>query len=896
MKRLLFVTACLTFLFCVVEAQDIGSVFQQRQNELKAKDSLAKWIDNRVNFALENPEERLPFLMETSKNVWRQPSTPQENEAWLFLLINQGYYQLQNGDILVSIKCYENAYQFFQKQPFDLDIEEYILKPLSNNYTRLGDYERAIYIQNRSLNLALKQGNNQLATSAYCNLSTSYRSKNDLENAEKCTLEGLKIVDKSSAIYGLLLSNMADVKNENRDYGLATSFSSKAIDHLKSQLKSTSTTYWLLSAYTLAGDIELNKTNYSQANLYYNTAQSIINKSLKGTRTRELTYILNQLAKISVNQKRYTEALSYYNQAITLLIPNQPTVKHGDLPNKKLLYGENKLQAALIGKANVLELLGNQKISLEASILAFEVSEKLRAEFTYNVSKEQLQTESKALAELVIEKSYSLWLSTKDKIYAENILLFSEKSKSRTLYDELYTNQQNKIGGKANPLVKQNAEAQQLLSYYQKQSQTKPNAKLNNKIADLKFQLSTFQKELNVKNPNLSDNATEILAKIPKDKKALIFFSGEKYTYLIVASHSHIENILKLEATSAISKLITHYLDKYFYRGPNAMANHPDEFYSASNKIYKQLFSQINIRKEKLLIVKDGVLNFLPFESLITSDRFNSNIANWPFLIKTTEVSYAFSLSSIALVEHKTTDVQDKFTGVFLSKTGSDNNGIPAVLAEFDALRKLIGGRFIKNENVSLVNFKKALAHSSVLHISSHSYLTDSLKEPVIDLYRNRFYLLELNAEVTVPKLVILSACQTADGAYLSGEGVLSFSRGFIASGSKGVISSLWNVNDKSAADLMVSYYKILKQLGTTSGTLSKTKLGWLNQKHKSQMMLLPYYWDSLIYTGTDVSVSLAQPNSYIIYFVIAELFVLIFLGAVAFSKRKKLNISPTSR
>src|SRR5690606_15617809 len=113
--------------------------------------------------------------------------------------------------------------------------------------------------------------------------------------------------------------------------------------------------------------------------------------------------------------------------------------------------------------------------SLKASILAFDVSELLRKEYTYNVSKEQLQAESKALAELVIEKAYSLWLTTKETSYANNILLFSEKTKSRILFDELSANRQTNELIKKNPLLQQKIKTQQLLSYYQKQQQNHPN-------------------------------------------------------------------------------------------------------------------------------------------------------------------------------------------------------------------------------------------------------------------------------------------------------------------------------------------------------------------------------------------------------------------------------------
>ena len=56
--------------------------------------------------------------------------------------------------------------------------------------------------------------------------------------------------------------------------------------------------------------------------------------------------------------------------------------------------------------------------SLQASILAFEVSEKLREEFTYKRSKEQLQAESKTLAEELINKAFALWQKTKKPYYA----------------------------------------------------------------------------------------------------------------------------------------------------------------------------------------------------------------------------------------------------------------------------------------------------------------------------------------------------------------------------------------------------------------------------------------------------------------------------------------------
>src|SRR5690606_24640539 len=120
-----------------------------------------------------------------------------------------------------------------------------------------------------------------------------------------------------------------------------------------------------------------------------------------------------------------------------------------------------------------------------------------------------------------------------------------------------------------------------------------------------------------------------------------------------------------------------------------------------------------------------------------------------------------------------------------------------------EALSKIVSGNFYLNEKATAENFRNSLSKSNILHVSSHAYLSDNT-EPVLELYKEKFYLFELGTS-TLPELVILNACQTADGKYISGEGVESMGRGFLASGSKAVISGLWKVNDETGAKLLVS-------------------------------------------------------------------------------------------
>ena len=88
--------------------------------------------------------------------------------------------------------------------------------------------------------------------------------------------------------------------------------------------------------------------------------------------------------------------------------------------------------------------------------------------------------------------------------------------------------------------------------------------------------------------------------------------------------------------------------------------------------------------------------------------------------------------------------------------------------------------------------------------------------------------------------LVVLSACQTALGKELRGEGLLGLARGFMYAGAPRVIASLWRVADSATTDLMSGFYQAL--LGThvpASEALRSAKLRLMRNPLRSA----PYYW-----------------------------------------------------
>lgn len=114
--------------------------------------------------------------------------------------------------------------------------------------------------------------------------------------------------------------------------------------------------------------------------------------------------------------------------------------------------------------------------------------------------------------------------------------------------------------------------------------------------------------------------------------------------------------------------------------------------------------------------------------------------------------------------------------------------------------------------------------------------LIDERGRPLDGFLRlNEIYNLRLPAE-----LVVLSACQTALGREVSGEGVLGLVRGFMYAGSPRVVASLWKVDDRATAELMRRFYEgLLKRNLRPAAALRRAKVEMLSEPR----WRAPFHW-----------------------------------------------------
>src|SRR5262249_26402799 len=146
------------------------------------------------------------------------------------------------------------------------------------------------------------------------------------------------------------------------------------------------------------------------------------------------------------------------------------------------------------------------------------------------------------------------------------------------------------------------------------------------------------------------------------------------------------------------------------------------------------------------------------------------------------------------------------------------------------------------------------LSRYKIMHLAMHASGDDNPDDCCLAFYspsqdvtgERLLRMKELSGLTMQSQLVVLSACETARGSELAGEGVQSLSQAVILNGARSVLATEWKVDDKATAEFVSGFYKRLSE-GTTEGAaLRSAKLSLL----KGKTLAHPRYWAAFILLG----------------------------------------------
>jgi CHAT domain-containing protein/tetratricopeptide (TPR) repeat protein len=294
-----------------------------------------------------------------------------------------------------------------------------------------------------------------------------------------------------------------------------------------------------------------------------------------------------------------------------------------------------------------------------------------------------------------------------------------------------------------------------------------------------------------------------------------------------------------------------------------------------NQQLYQKLFQPLEPHltgARKLIIVPDGALAYLPFETLAGEPKHAAAAA--PYLIERFAISYAPSASALAALralrqnaaangivafgdpvyskdESATANAIERgYDFRQLPYTRNEVNGIAALFPPNE--RRVFLGAAAQEANLKA----EPLSQYRYVHFATHALIdeerparsgivlsiaADSKEDGALQMAE--VLRLKLNAD-----LVTLSACRTGLGQLLKGEGIIGLTRAFLYAGAESVVVSLWNVNDIATATLMKAFYKNLQQGLSKDEALRQAKLALIRGQQPAWRH--PYYWAPFVLVG----------------------------------------------
>jgi CHAT domain-containing protein len=578
----------------------------------------------------------------------------------------------------------------------------------------------------------------------------------------------------------------------------------------------------------------------------------------RGQQSR-LALLKNLLGDLFMKRGDAARAADYYRETLRLAGP---------------VNSEELIWRAHYGLARVSEIQGKLLQSVEDCKKTIAVIEKVSLRLPLHIFRSAFRKDKIGIYESLIHWLLQMHQKEPAKGYDREAFLYAEKSKAMSLHTFLHESEfdaekqedgairdgYQRIGRN---ITRIQIELQNpALSAERRMALLQALDKGDDEVRDYLFQTrrkSPKYSEIDYPQPSSLESVRQKL--VGAETALLEFVIGEQRSFVFLVTRDEFA-VAGLPSEKELTPLIDNYL-KFL----TLKESGPFRGEKGGQKLFGLLIApfQNHLRKtiKALLIVPDGPLDYLPFESLIEAG------GKPRFLIEKYEILYGASASClIALAERprKSTTPKD-FLGVANPYPGSayglsldQEYRFPRLRYAHREIRTI--KNFFKPERTSLLmgraaeekKFKELrLADYRIIHLAAHGVIDDRnwwrsamllLKDPgnVEDgfLQSTEIYLLRFS-----PDLLVLSGCQTGIGTLEKGEGIYGMSSAFFYAGARSILLSLWSINDKATAMFMEYFYRRLTGGKPAAEALRLAKMQMLRSRYAH-----PFYWAAFILNG----------------------------------------------
>lgn len=826
------------------------------------------------------------------------------------------------GNGYTKLGNYKQALSYFEKalaiQLKEFPPDSYRLFPvynaLADTYAEEGDYKRALTYYQNNLHILHEHvaSNHTHIALTHNNMGKTFQKMGQGETALIHYNQALNIFRelKEEHLLGMTYNNIGNYFWEQEDFNLAIPIYKQSLAIFKQLYGANHIDN--ASIYYNLGNCLAKEKKYTEAHIHYEMAIELTQKIYTPNHPLLAKYKTSH-GIIHQKQGHYQAALIQFEEALAILKVNLQ-----DRQATNFIESPIPLIDLLNAKANTLYLFFKQtkKVaylseSLELYDYAIHIVQSLRKQYQETTSQRVLGETGYTSFEGAIRTCYALFERTSEQKYKEKAFAYSEQSRNSVLLEALNTNAAAQFGGIPDSLINQETALKTTITFYEKKLQAENRKgnqaaialidEWNSKIFTLKQAYNElihqfekgyptyFQLKYAAQTISLEGVQQHLLS----ENEALVeYFIADSTVYIFVVNNqkTHFEAIELKDIRKHIQKFRTGIYVPHTttIKEDSTYVAYLRQYVEAAHFLYQKLWQPI-IEKlpQKVIIINGGVLNLLPFEALlIDKPKRLDRQKGFNYLLKKQELSYGYSATLLHQIKKgKAANYSKRLLAFAPEFTGADGerflpleNNVP----EVQAIQQLLNGDIYTDTAASRQQFMETAAAYQIIHLATHgksdanigdySFLaftasSDSTQERL--LYAKDIYNLSLNAD-----MVVLSACETGDGEFFKGEGVISLGSAFFYAGAKSIVSTLWPVNDASTKQLVDYFYQGIKAGSTKSEALREAKLQYLEQTNFPH----PYYWAAFVGNG-DMK-AIPQPTKFWPYFKwFFGLGILVFLG-----------------
>ena len=810
------------------------------------------------------------------------------------LLYDKGNYYFQLNNYRSSRQTFGQIIDSLEPLP-NTEMDEELIDLLSVSYSFIakmytdeGKYELAQQYYDKNIRYILQKKPNDLASlnTNYSLLAELYGKKGQYENSNAYFKKALEFYLKDqTGINGII----ATAHNLSENY-LALSKTDSAQHYLKLAKAYLNETHHFASYHhRVQAKLEQKMNNYELALKELNFALHLEKEKWKNAKNESIAIIYNEIGMLQAAFGQYVSAVANYNLGLEQV---------EDFDSR----GTSTLKL-LKNKSVSLNKLGNNdnyKATMETVNLGIKTLDTLKPSFRSKADQLFLIEDAFPLFESGLEAAYQLYASTSDDSLIDLAFRYSEKSKSVLLLEALLEAKATQFANIPNDVLERESELKSEITYLEKQIKNSETdqSDLKDALFTLKEEYRQLVQKLEVDYKSYYDlkyNTTTVSLEVSqkslsKHQLLISYFYGNKAIYAIALNRGKKE-MFRIPIDADLEANI-----KKVYQMLSDPKSDVIALGNATYSIYELLLKPIlnSGDQKKLIIIPDGLLNYLPFSALNTSPGGIRYLAENHAIGYVNSATLLSELEERQPKEHTILAFAPSFDGT-VSVSNPDRGKLlplPNNKKEVEQILTSFHGRAYIDGEASLRNFKSQLASFGMVHLATHAIFDDTAPEysylafaqngnAAEDLlYVADLYNLQLDAD-----LVTLSACESGIGDLKRGEGFLSLARGFFYSGAASIASTLWKINDASTTTLMTSFYKNLSKGEAKDVALQNAQIEFLDN-NRDNALSHPYYWSAFVISGNTLALSL--PYNWI-WFILVTLVVLVS-GFLYFKTKKGVN------